>query len=196
MIQEFIPGGGDQLSYAALGTGDDHSRVLPRGEPGSIRVDFGRASTYVETIDRPRLPNCAAIPGRARVRRAGRDVEFQSAICVAVGSKKSLDCQRACLGLAQPLPARGGGLPLPRLQVCPLRTVAADRPQAGISWLRRAPTCRRRYESRARQPESRPVPPDAVQPARVGNVRPRRPPPGAVRIPMLVRHADQTTPSQ
>src|SRR5205823_3111219 len=55
MIQEFVPDGGGQLSYAAL---CDRGRPLASVTARRTRqypVDLGRASTYVETIDAPEV---------------------------------------------------------------------------------------------------------------------------------------------
>ena len=53
MVQELIPGGGGQLSYAALA---ENGRVLcwlTARRTRQYPADFGRASTFVETIDDP-----------------------------------------------------------------------------------------------------------------------------------------------
>ena len=55
MIQEVIPRGGEQLSYAAL---CDRGRPMAGVAARRTRqypADFGRASTYVETIDSPEI---------------------------------------------------------------------------------------------------------------------------------------------
>jgi len=54
MIQEVIPGGGDrQLSYAALCRDGVPLASLVARRTRQWPMDFGRASTYVETIDAP-----------------------------------------------------------------------------------------------------------------------------------------------
>jgi predicted ATP-grasp superfamily ATP-dependent carboligase len=56
MIQEFIPGGGDeQVSYAALCC-DGHVKVcLTAKRLRQFPLDFGRASSFVETVDIPAI---------------------------------------------------------------------------------------------------------------------------------------------
>ncbi len=60
MIQELIPGGGeDQLSVAALCVaGQPRARIVAR-RIRQFPMDFGRASTFVETIDDPALETTA-----------------------------------------------------------------------------------------------------------------------------------------
>ncbi|HXY86791.1 MAG TPA: ATP-grasp domain-containing protein [Gaiellaceae bacterium] len=56
LIQEIVPGGGDeQFSYAALcDAGRPLARVVAR-RTRQYPADFGRASTYVETIEQPEV---------------------------------------------------------------------------------------------------------------------------------------------
>lgn len=54
MIQEFIPGGGDsQLSYTALCQNGRPLASLSARRIRQIPMDFGRASTFVESVDDP-----------------------------------------------------------------------------------------------------------------------------------------------
>src|SRR5690349_5307820 len=56
MIQEIIPGGGEnQLSYAAACWKGDPVAFLTARRTRQIPVDFGRASTFVETYDIPEI---------------------------------------------------------------------------------------------------------------------------------------------
>ena len=56
MIQEIIPGGGEhQLSYAAACRKGDPVAFLTARRTRQIPVDFGRASTFVETYDIPEI---------------------------------------------------------------------------------------------------------------------------------------------
>ncbi|HKD35042.1 MAG TPA: ATP-grasp domain-containing protein [Gaiellaceae bacterium] len=56
MVQELIPGGGDtQLSYTALVDSGRVIRSLVARRTRQYPVDFGRASTFVETIEDPGL---------------------------------------------------------------------------------------------------------------------------------------------
>jgi D-aspartate ligase len=56
LIQELIPGGGDcQLSFAALADGGRPVASLVARRTRQFPMDFGRASTFVETIDDPEV---------------------------------------------------------------------------------------------------------------------------------------------
>src|SRR5207248_63861 len=54
MVQEFIPGGGEaQFSFAALCLDGRPLASLTGRRTRQCPMDFGRASTYVETVDEP-----------------------------------------------------------------------------------------------------------------------------------------------
>jgi D-aspartate ligase len=60
MIQERIPGGGDtQLSYAALCRAGEPIACLTARRTRQWPMDFGRASTFVETIEAPDVEEAA-----------------------------------------------------------------------------------------------------------------------------------------
>jgi predicted ATP-grasp superfamily ATP-dependent carboligase len=60
MIQELIPGGGErQLSFAALCRDGTPLASVTARRTRQWPMDFGRASTYVETIDEPEVERCA-----------------------------------------------------------------------------------------------------------------------------------------
>ena len=60
MIQELIPGDGDsQLSYAALCSAGEPIAYLVARRARQWPMDFGRASTFVETIDAPDVEDAA-----------------------------------------------------------------------------------------------------------------------------------------
>ena len=64
VVQELVRGGGDaQLSYAALAESGRVLYSLTARRTRQYPADFGRASTFVETIDEPRLeePSCRLI---------------------------------------------------------------------------------------------------------------------------------------
>jgi D-aspartate ligase len=78
MVQELIPGGGaGQLSYAALCDGGRPVAALTARRTRQFPMDFGRASTHVETVDLPE----AEEPARALLARLGYtglvEVEFK-----------------------------------------------------------------------------------------------------------------------
>ncbi len=124
LIQELVPGGGDmQFSYAALcDDGEPVAWVVAR-RTRQHPADFGRASTFVETVAEPEV--------RAIAERILRDLRFAGLVEVEfkrdpdTRSLKLLDinprvwgwhslCQRAgvdfpylarCLALGEPVPA-------------------------------------------------------------------------------------------
>jgi D-aspartate ligase len=78
MVQELIPGGGaEQLSYAALCDRGVPLAALTARRTRQFPMDFGRASTHVETVDLPE----AEEPARALLARLGYtglvEVEFK-----------------------------------------------------------------------------------------------------------------------
>jgi predicted ATP-grasp superfamily ATP-dependent carboligase len=78
IVQELIPGGGaEQLSYAALCDRGRPLAALTARRTRQFPMDFGRASTHVETVDLPE----AAEPARALLARLGYtglvEVEFK-----------------------------------------------------------------------------------------------------------------------
>src|SRR5262249_37374212 len=78
MVQELIPGGGGaQFSYAALCVDGQPLASLVARRTRQYPLDFGRASTYVETVDQPAVE----VPARrllAEMRYTGLiEVEFK-----------------------------------------------------------------------------------------------------------------------
>ena len=78
LVQELIPGGGEaQFSYAALCADGEPLAALTARRTRQYPADFGRASTYVETVDRPQIE----APARALLRELGWtglvEVEFK-----------------------------------------------------------------------------------------------------------------------
>ena len=74
MVQELIPGGGEaQFSYAALCADGEPLAALTARRTRQYPADFGRASTYVETVDRPQIERAGAgAAARARLDRPRR----------------------------------------------------------------------------------------------------------------------------
>jgi D-aspartate ligase len=135
MVQELVPGGGDaQLSYTALCADGAPLAELTARRTRQYPADFGRASTYVETID------CPVITGPARaflreLRWTGLvEVEFKRD--PRDGRHKLLDVNPRVWGW-QSLCARAG-VDFPHLlwlalRGAPLPPVAA---RAGVRWVR------------------------------------------------------------
>jgi D-aspartate ligase len=68
MVQELIPGGGaEQLSYAAICDRGRPLAALTARRTRQFPMDFGRASTFVETVDLPETVE----PSRALLERLG-----------------------------------------------------------------------------------------------------------------------------
>jgi predicted ATP-grasp superfamily ATP-dependent carboligase len=68
MVQELIPGGGsEQLSYAAICDGGRPLASVTARRTRQFPMDFGRASTYVETVDLPETVE----PSRALLEKLG-----------------------------------------------------------------------------------------------------------------------------
>jgi predicted ATP-grasp superfamily ATP-dependent carboligase len=78
MVQELVPGGGeDQLSYAAFcADGRPLASIVAR-RARQYPPDFGRASTFVETIDDPSVARCSAPLLRAMRFTGLIEVEFK-----------------------------------------------------------------------------------------------------------------------
>jgi D-aspartate ligase len=78
MIQELIPGGGEsQFSYTALCKDGRPIASLTAKRARQIPMDFGRASTFVETVDDPK-PSAAAVRLIEAMRYTGIvEVEFK-----------------------------------------------------------------------------------------------------------------------
>ena len=55
MVQELIPGFGEDYAYAALCSGGYPLTSLVAWRPRQYPIDFGRASSYVETVDLPEV---------------------------------------------------------------------------------------------------------------------------------------------
>ncbi len=62
MVQELIPGGGErQLSFAAACRDGEPVMSVTAQRRRQYPVDFGRSSTFVETVDRPDVPKPALL---------------------------------------------------------------------------------------------------------------------------------------
>jgi predicted ATP-grasp superfamily ATP-dependent carboligase len=135
MVQELIPGESDgQFSYAAL---TESGRVLHSIVARRTRQyppDFGRASTFVETIDDPGVEE----PSRRLLARSGFTglIEVEYKLDPASGRMLLLDMNPRVWGW-HTLGARAG-VDFPWLQWLQLRgePAPATRAQVGVRWLR------------------------------------------------------------
>ena len=135
MIQELIPGGGTaQLSYAALAESGEVLHSLVARRTRQYPADFGRASTFVETIEDPGLEE----PSR-RVLEAARFsglVELEYKIDEQSGRTLLLDMNPRVWGW-QSLCTRAG-VDFPWLLWLHLRDEDVPRAEAtpGVRWVR------------------------------------------------------------
>ncbi|MGH2799144.1 MAG: ATP-grasp domain-containing protein, partial [Thermoleophilaceae bacterium] len=137
MVQEFVPGNGhSQLSYAALCSGGAVIASLAARRIRQYPMDFGRASTYVETIDDTELEGDA---GRllAAMRFTGMvEVEFKRD--ARTGANLLLDVNPRAWGW-QSLCARAGvDFPYLLWRLAKGDPVPTVRGAAGVRWVRMA----------------------------------------------------------
>jgi predicted ATP-grasp superfamily ATP-dependent carboligase len=135
MIQALIPGGGDaQLSYAALCRGGEPVACLTARRARQWPMDFGRASTFVETIDAPEVEELAL-----RILRALRFdgiVELEFKRDPRDGRLKLLDINPRVWGWHTL--ALGAGVDFPYLlwRMVLGEPVERVRGRAGVRWVR------------------------------------------------------------
>jgi D-aspartate ligase len=135
MIQEVIPGGGEtQLSYAALCRAGDPVASVTARRTRQWPMDFGRASTFVETIDAPDVEELAR-----RVLHALRFdgiVELEFKRDPRSGSLKLLDINPRAWGWHTL--ARRAGVDFPYLlwRMVHGETIGTVRGRAGVRWVR------------------------------------------------------------
>jgi D-aspartate ligase len=135
MVQELVPGGGEtQLSYAAVCRDGEVLASLTARRTRQFPMDFGRASTLVETIDEPAVEG----PSRLlleRLRWTGLvEVEFKRDPCD--GSCKLLDVNPRVWGW-HTLGARAGvDFSYLAWLVARGEPVPEARARAGVRWVR------------------------------------------------------------
>jgi predicted ATP-grasp superfamily ATP-dependent carboligase len=135
MIQEFVPGnGGTQLSYAAL---TDQGRPLATVVARRSRqypADFGRASTFVETIDCPAI----VAPARALLAELGLTglVEVEFKFDARDGRHKLLDVNPRVWGWQSVCALAGVDFPYLCWRQVHGQEVAPVVGEAGVRWLR------------------------------------------------------------
>ncbi|HJW49469.1 MAG TPA: ATP-grasp domain-containing protein [Candidatus Limnocylindria bacterium] len=135
MVQEIIPGGGEsQLSYAALCRAGEPVAHLTARRTRQWPLDFGRASTFVETID---APDVAAIACRVlEALRFDGIVELEFKRDPRDGALKLLDINPRVWGWHTL--SRGAGVDFPYLlwRMVHGETVEPVRGRAGVRWVR------------------------------------------------------------
>lgn len=134
MIQELIPGGGEtQLSYAALCRDGEPVAHLAARRARQWPMDFGRASTFVETIDAPDVEEAAL-----RILRALRfdgiiELEFKRD---GRGRLKLLDVNPRVWGWHTLGRAAGVDFPYLLWRMVHGEEVAPVRGRVGVRWVR------------------------------------------------------------
>ncbi len=187
MVQEVVEGGGDaQLAYAALVESGVVLHSLVARRTRQYPADFGRASTFVETIEDPGIDE----PSRRLLESAGFTgmIEVEYKVEPASGRPLLLDMNPRVWGW-QSLCARAGvDFPwLQWLQLCG-EEPPVTRPRAGVRWLRLSTDlpmaikeiCSRRLSLRAYLKSLRPPHERAV-------FAPDDPVPGLMELPMILR---------
>ena len=135
MIQELVPGdGGAQLSFAALCDDGEPIASLAARRTRQWPMDFGRASTFVETIDAPDVEEAARRILRA-LRFAGI-IELEFKRDARDGALKLLDINPRVWGWHTL--GRGAGVDFPYLlwRMVHGEPVAPVRGRPGVRWVR------------------------------------------------------------
>ena len=141
MVQELIPGdGAAQLSFAALCDDGNVLASLTARRTRQFPMDFGRASSYVETIDDPGVERDARRLLAATRLTGIVEVEFKRD--PRTGENLLLDVNPRAWGWQSLCGARGRGLPVPAVADGERSRGAAGagrrRASAGCGW---SPTC-------------------------------------------------------
>ncbi|HEU0249834.1 MAG TPA: ATP-grasp domain-containing protein, partial [Solirubrobacteraceae bacterium] len=135
MIQELIPGGGEtQFSYAALCDGGRPLATVVARRTRQYPADFGRASTFVETIECPEIvdPSERLL---AEIRFNGL-VELEFKRDPRDGQFKLLDINPRVWGWHSLCQRAGVDFPYLAFRLARSEPVPASRSQIGVSWLR------------------------------------------------------------
>jgi predicted ATP-grasp superfamily ATP-dependent carboligase len=135
MVQELIPGGGkDQFSYAALCVEGSPLVSMTARRTRQYPLDFGRASSYVESVDLPeieaisrRLLGAIGLTGLVEVefKRDPRD-----------GSYKLLDINSRVWGWHTLAQRAGVDFPYLLWRLIHRQSVPQIRAQKGVRWIR------------------------------------------------------------
>lgn len=135
MVQEIIPGGGEnQYSYAALCDDGVPLAGLVARRTRQFPMDFGRASTYVETVEAPEIEAAACRLLGALHYTGIVEVEFKQDACD--GQYKLLDVNARVWGWIT-LGCRAGiDFPYLLWRLLQGESIAPLRAPAGIRWIR------------------------------------------------------------
>ena len=135
IVQELIPGdGSNQFSFAALCTGGEPIVSLVALRRRQYPMDFGRSSTFVETIDNP-IVEALAMRIIRRLRLSGLvEVEFKRD--PRDGEYKLLDVNARIWGWHTIGRRVGADFPLLQWQLATGQDVGACRAPARLRWLR------------------------------------------------------------
>jgi len=135
MIQEMVPGGGEcQLAFAAACRDGDARTFLSARRTRQMPMDFGRASTFVETIDDPEVID-QGLRLVADLRLSGLvEVEFKRD--PRCGQLKVLDVNARAWGWHSIGLAAGTDFPYVAWQLALGETVTRTQGRAGVRWVR------------------------------------------------------------
>jgi D-aspartate ligase len=135
MIQELVPGGGEyQLAFAAACIDGDARTYLAARRSRQMPMDFGRASTFVETIDDPEVTE----QGLRIIADLGLtglvEVEFKRD--PRSGQLKVLDVNARSWGWHSLGPPAGADFPFVAWQLALGQGVERTEGRAGVRWVR------------------------------------------------------------
>ncbi len=179
MVQELIPGGGEsQFSYAAL-CRDGEPLALAHGRrTRQYPADFGRASTFVETVDCPEVVE----PSLRLLREIGYTglIEIEYKRDPRDGVLKLLDMNPRLWGWHTLCARAGVDFPWLLWLLVSGERLPARRPRAGVGWLR---FTHRHADRRCTELLRPPPEPRANTPARCAGRGNGRSSPGTIRCP-------------
>jgi D-aspartate ligase len=137
MVQEFIPGGGKtQFSYAAACVGGQARAWLVARRTRQYPTDFGRASSFVETVDQPLIEG----PSEQLIAALDYDgpIEIEFKLDLRDGRYKLLDVNARVWGWHTI--GRRAGVDFPYLLWCAAQgqPVPELRGRTGVRWIRLA----------------------------------------------------------
>lgn len=137
MVQELVPGdGASQLSFAALCSDGDVLAGLTARRTRQYPMDFGRASTYVETVVDPSVERDARAL-LAEMRWTGLvEVEFKRD--ARSGANKLLDINPRAWGWQSLCGRAGVDFPMLAWRLAVGAPIERVRPATGVRWMRMA----------------------------------------------------------